>query len=381
MAARQRRYFPFTRRRAAWSWWRLSLLAAMAAAGCGERGDGAAGGPAERSGPRAFRVQIRPAQVRDVVYAVQAPGSLEAEQVVQVVAQVEGSVTEVTFNEGDPVSPQTVLARIDPERHQLNAQRARAAFDRSQADLRRAEAELARREELARAELLSQEELNRAREEVESLRATVSERKAESDLAQQAYERSTVRPPVAGEINRREVAVGQYVDSGDILATLVNTNRLRLRFKASEAESVRLREGESVGFQVPALGPKDFAATIYHVSEGADPATRQVEILAWVLNPGRLLKPGFFVEVRAEVESHQQAVVIPERGVQATENGFVVFTAEDGKAKARRVKLGLRDKDGWVEILSGLEGGAQVVIEGGEMLRDGAPIVTEEKLS
>jgi RND family efflux transporter MFP subunit len=361
--------------------WPLSLLAIWTLFGCGQKENGAAAGEEERGGPRAFRVQVEPAQVRDVVYAMEAPGSLEAEQVVQVVAQVEGAVTEVSFNEGAQVTAQTVLARIDPQRYQLNAQRARAAFERSQADLRRAESELQRREQLARAELLSQEELNRAREEAESLRSTVSERKAESDLAQQELERSTVRPPIAGEINRREVAVGQYVKSGDMLATLVDTQRLRLRFKVSEAESVRLREGGSVAFRVPALGPQSFEATIYHVSEGADPATRQVEILAWVRNRGQLLKPGFFVQVRAEVDSHNQAVVIPERGVQATEGGFVVYTAQDGKAKVHAVQIGLRDKDGWVEILSGLEGNEKVVVGGGEMLRDGAPIVTERPSS
>ncbi|HEX9637367.1 MAG TPA: efflux RND transporter periplasmic adaptor subunit [Acidobacteriota bacterium] len=359
----------------------FGLLATLFATGCGQRGDGAAPGQGEPSGPRAFQVRVEPAQLRDIVYAVEAPGSLEAEQVVQVVAQVEGSVTEVRFDEGDRVSPETVLARIDPQRYELSARRARATYESSQADLRRAEAELERREELARAELLSLEELTRAREEVESLRAIVNQRKAESDLAEQDHERSTVRPPIAGEINRREVAVGQYVQPGDMLATLVNTQKLRLRFKVSEAESVQLREGEQVRFKVPALGPQDFAASIYHVSEGADPATRQVEILAWVQNPGQQIKPGFFVQVRAEVESHQRAVVIPERGVQATEKGFVVFTAVDGKAKSNTVQVGLRDKDGWVEILAGLEGGAAVVVEGGEVLRDGAPIAVEERSS
>jgi multidrug efflux pump subunit AcrA (membrane-fusion protein) len=99
-----------------------------------------------------------------------------------------------------------------------------------------------------------------------------------------------------------------------------------------------------------------------------------VECLARVDNPGGVLKPGFFAEIRADVESHRGAVVVPERAVLSTDRGFVVFEVVDGKAVERRVALGLRTKDGGIEIASGLKPDAQVVTDGGDVLRDGAPV-------
>ena len=113
------------------------LVAAAFAAGC-SRSQGAPAPAGRRAG---VTVSVQPVAVRDVVYSIQAVGSLEADEVVQVTAEVEGAVTAVLFDEGLRVSPRTVLARIDPERYRLEAQRAEAAYRKAQADQRRAEAD------------------------------------------------------------------------------------------------------------------------------------------------------------------------------------------------------------------------------------------------
>jgi multidrug efflux system membrane fusion protein len=174
-------------------------------------------------------------------------------------------------------------------------------------------------------------------------------------------------------INTKTVETGQFVRTGTVLATLVDTSRLRLRFKVSEAESLRARGGQTLTFHVGALGGKTFTATVYHVSDMADPNTRQVEVLAWVKNPGEL-KPGFFAEVNLASETRQAAVVVPESAVQASERGFVVYAVQDNKARARQVQVGLRTGTGLVEILSGLKAGEMVVVEGSDRLADGIAV-------
>jgi membrane fusion protein (multidrug efflux system) len=99
-----------------------------------------------------------------------------------------------------------------------------------------------------------------------------------------------------------------------------------------------------------------------------------VECLARVERDAALLKPGFFVEVRADVESRKGAIVVPERAILPTERGFVAYEVLDGRAVRRPVQLGLRTRDGGVEILAGLERGAVVVTDGGDVLRDGSPV-------
>jgi len=332
--------------------------------------------PSAPVGP-ATRIATAPVTVRDVTTTIDALGSVEAEEEVRVVATVEGLVTRVRFREGDRVTPDTVLIEIDPERYRLLAEQARARLESATAEQRKAESDLRRREQLATQEppLVSTEEVERARQEVDRLTAAAGVSRAASELAEQDRRRSIVRPLVPGIINSRSVSTGQHVESKDVIATLVDTSRLRLRFKVSEADSVRLREGMQVSFSAAAWPGRSFSARIFHVSSAAETASRMVEVLARVEDPDPALKPGFFADVKAAVDSRKDALLIPERAVLATERGFVVFEVRDGVARQRTVTLGLRTADGAVEILSGLGRDALVVTDGGAILKDGSPVI------
>src|SRR5262249_13405731 len=96
----------------------------LLAAGCGKT-------PSASARPKAAALSVRVAPVVDqeVVYRIKALGSLEAEEMVQVTAEVEGAVTDVRFHEGDRVTPASVLLRIDPERFRLEAEQAEASYN------------------------------------------------------------------------------------------------------------------------------------------------------------------------------------------------------------------------------------------------------------
>ena len=344
----------------------LALAALSACSGAGSS-------PNAKPERPALAVHIARVAVKDVVYRIKALGGLEAQDQVQVTAEVEGAVSEVRFHEGDRVTPQTILLRIDPERYRLELERTDATLRQATADAERAEADLRRREELAGAQLVAPEELARSRQETARLRAAGEAARVARAIAQQNVRRSEVRAPIGGVINTRTVDTGQFVKTGDVLATLVETSRLRLRFKVSDAESVYARVGGLVTFRVSALGARDFPARIYHVGQVADPATRQVEVLAWVRNTGEL-KPGFFAEVMLGGESKKDALVVPEGAVLASEQGFVTYVVEKGVAHQRPIQVGLRTGDGLVEIVDGLLPGEAVVIEGSDRLDDGTPV-------
>jgi membrane fusion protein, multidrug efflux system len=322
---------------------------------------------------QALRVRVAPVLVQDVVHQIKALGSLEAQDMVQVTAQVEGVVTDVRFREGDHVGPATLLLRIDPDRFRVEAEQARAAREQATAELGRAQADLQRREALAQNELLSAEELTRSRGENARLGAGLDVTKATYEIALQNQRRSELKPPITGVINTRTVDTGQFVRMGTVLATIVDVSRLRLRFKVSEAESLRAKEGGKVTFRVEPVGPRDFGAHIYHVGRVADPQTRQVEVLAWVDSPEDL-KPGFFAEVTLQGEKKKDALVVPESAIQASERGFVTYVVKEKTARVRSVDLGLRTGTGVVEILSGLNAGDFVVSEGSDRLADGMAV-------
>ena len=352
----------------------LLAIGGLAAFTFGTLGCSGAGGSSSPPPGRApIAVRTAPVTVRDVVYRIEALGSLEPDELTQITAQVEGAVSEVLFREGDRVTPETVLLRIDPERYRLETERAEAALHQAVADAERAGADLRRREELAESRLVAPEELARSRQETARLQAVAEAARVARAIAEQNLERAEVRPPAAGVINTRTVDTGQFVKTGDLLATLVNTARLRLRFRVSDAESLSAREGAEVTFRVSALGARDFPARIYHVGQVADPVSRQVEVLAWVRNPG-VLKPGFFAEVSLPGPSKDEALVVPEGAVLASEQGFVAYVVGGATVHERPIQLGLRTGDGLVEILDGLKRGETVVVEGSDRLADGAAV-------
>lgn len=341
------------------------VLGALIAGGCADKSSAASG----RKEARGLAVRTATVVARDVVYSVKALGSLEPEELVQITAEVSGAAKEVSFQAGDHVSAETVLVRIDPERYRLEADQAEAVHRRAVADAKRAESDLVRREELARGQLVAAEELNRSRQETERLRADAAAADAARKIAIQNLRRSAVRAPRAGQMNTRTVETGQFVQVGNVLATLVDPRRLRLRFKISESESMKAKPGQVVAFHVASLGDREFTARVYHVSNVADPATRQVEVLAWVENPGDL-KPGFFAEVTLATGTNRNAVVIAESAVLSSERGFVVYVVDRGRARERPVQIGLRAGGGTVEIMSGLRAGETIVTEGSDRLAD-----------
>lgn len=362
-------------------------VSALAFSGCGKDekaaaagGQGTAGAQ-QAAGRRQPTVVVRPVSTRDVVYTVESVGTLEAEEEVKIPARVSGPVTKVSFQEGDAVTPQTVLAEIDPARYALEYARAKAGVEQATAVLHDAQQAYDQRAGLRKQDRgwVSDEELRRYETALERAKADLSRATTDLNLAQKNLDDSKVRPPFAGIINAKLVATGEYVRPEGVIGTIANVRTLKLRFTVPEVDAGRVEVGQPVRFSVRAHPDREFTASIFFVSTTADPTTRKVEIKARCDNPDGLLKPGFFTAVQLQTGLHHAAVMVPEEAVIPTEVGFVTYVVEDGVARQRRVEIGLRDK-GEVEILKGLRPGERLVVRGGHVIADGMPVQTTDKM-
>ncbi len=365
---------------------RKAIVMVLFLAACRPGGPPPAGGPGGAGAKRAFPVEVASVVTEDVQYAIEAVGSLEPQEEVRVTARVSGVVEKLHFEEGTKVTLRTVLAEIDRSRYKLLADRARASQEKAAADVKKAEIVLRNREELKKKDpgYASDEEIATLTSQLTFARAAAAEAKSSLDLALQDLEYSEVRSLITGTINTKGVSTGQYVTLGSPLASIVDESKLKLRFKVSESESVKIAAvlggDRRVSFAVRPLPGKTFQAELLHISPQANSQTRTVECLAVVGNPGSVLKPGFFATVRAVVDTHEKAVVVPDSAVLPTDRGFVAFVVKDGKARQRSVRAGLFVREGVVEILEGLVPGDRLVVSGAAALRDGVDVV-EKKAS
>ena len=357
---------------------------AAAAGGQGTAGAQQAAGPNPGGGAAGRRqptVVIRPVSTRNVVYVIESVGTLEAEEEVRIPARVAGPVTKVSFQEGDAVTPQTVLAEIDPARYALEYARARAGSELSTAVLHDAQQAYDQRASLRKQDpgWVSDEELRRYETALERGKADLARATTDLNLAQKNLDDSRVRPPFAGFINAKLVSTGEYVRPEGVIGTIANVRTLKLRFTVPEVDAGHIEVGQPVRFSVRAHPDREFTATIFFVSTTADPTTRKVEIKARCDNPDGLLKPGFFTAVQLQAGLHHAAVMVPEKAVIPTEVGFVTYVVDQGIARQRKVEIGLRDK-GEVEILKGLQSGEALVVRGGHVIADGIPVQTTDKM-
>jgi len=324
----------------------------------------------------AFPVEVQEVKAQSLVYSINAVGSIEAFEKVQVTARVSGVVDRVLFSEGNFAKVDQVLVEIETERYRLAVEAAQAAYEKAVAAQADAEAGLKRREAAVRDTpgLIPGEEVETWRTKVSLTKSDVAQAKAALNQANLNLHDAYVRAPFSGIIQTRTVQTGQYVETGMVLATLVRRDPLLLRFKVAERDSAQMHPGSKALFKIRD-SEQEYSSKIIHVAASADQVSRMVEVTAEINDTkDETLRAGAFAEVVVPVSSSRMTPVVPLTAVRPSERGFIAFVVENDIAAERILTLGMRTADGQVEVLAGLKPGEILVIRGGEALRSGAHV-------
>jgi len=180
---------------------------------------------------------------------------------------------------------------------------------------------------------------------------------------------AVVRAPIAGTVIARAISQGQYVQSvaagaSTPLLTLSDLSRVYLNANLREADAARVHVGDRVQTRVAALSGRVFTGRVEAVGAAVDPASRRVTARATVDNPGGLLRPGMFAEMRLVGTASAEHPAVPENAVVYEGDGAHVWVAHpDRTLEVRAIRAG-RVQDGRVEVLGGLRAGEQVVTSG-----------------
>jgi len=320
---------------------------------------------------RDLRVTLGKAESRAAGETVSALGELHVneEAYAEVAAPVSARVTKVLAKVGDVVTVGQVLAQLNsPE---LGESRAGVEAAQARLDVARKNAE--RKRGLAADRLIPE------REKIEA-DAALSEAEAAYNVAASSLRKYggaagetslAIKSPIAGTIIDRTVVMGQLADPSKTLFRVGDLSTLWLIAHVFERDAVRVAVDRHATASFAALPAKSTPAVVRSIGREVDAASRTIAIRLDVPNPDGILRPGMSATASIPLGDANDApvVVVPAASVQRVGEAWVVFIPHGPDAfEARRIGRG-RDLAGQVEVLSGLVGGDELVIDGAFLLK------------
>jgi RND family efflux transporter MFP subunit len=350
----------------------LAVLVAVQAA-CGAHPDG---GPASAEDPAAWvgRENITRAVRETLEVGPGITGTLEPERQATIRAEVGGAVVALAVEPGQPVDRGAVLARLDDSG-------IRDAFASSEAQVRTAEmnVELARRNaaraaRLAEGGAIADRELETADWNRQSAEAQLEDARARLASAAKQLERTVLRAPFAGVIAERPVRLGDVVQSGAVLLTIIDPLSLQYEGTVPVDALGSVRPGAPVRLTVTGAGAAPVSGRVSRVNPALDPVSRQVRVTVTVPNPGGRLLAGLFAEGRVASEVREGIVVtaaaVDRRGLRP-----LVMRLKGGLVERVEVDLGLEDRARErIEVVRGLAAGDTLLLGGARGLPPGSAV-------
>jgi membrane fusion protein (multidrug efflux system) len=362
------------------------MVAAALLAGCGPAGNAQTAGGGMPP-PEVGVLTVAPGEVGLVT---ELPGRLEPSRVAQVRARAAGIVQRRLFQEGSDVRSGQPLFTIDPAPYAAAHASAQATLARAQANLGQASALAERYKPLVEANAISKQDYANAVAAQKQAEAEVAAGRAAVQTAQINLNYASVTAPISGRIGRALVTEGALVGQGEPtpLAMIQQTNPMYVNFTQSASEVMKLRRALEQGRLKRAAG-REGAMVRVVLEDGSeypqpgrllfsdltvDATSGQIMLRAEVPNANGVLLPGLYVRVRLEQAKAGNAVLLPQQAVTRSGQGDTVTVVDkEGKPGPRNVKVGGEQAGQWV-ILDGLKAGDQVVVDGFQKMRPGAPV-------
>ncbi len=302
--------------------------------------------------------EVRARAVRDEFRAV---GTIEADENIQVVSELNAVVRALPFTEGQHVAAGALLAQLDDREF-------RAEAERAEAERRQAASNHERSQKLAEQHLISPRELDDAR-------AALDVAEANAALASARLDKTRIRAPFDGVVGTRLVSPGAYLKSGDAITNLARLAVLKVTFTAPERLMGTLNPGVPVSVSVPAFPGETFIGHVTVVDPILDPDTRTIRLLARIPNGAGRLRPGMSANVSVALAERPRALVVPDEAVFAEgDQSFVYVVNGDSTVTRAPIVLGSRDSMR-VEVVRGLASGQRVVRAGYQKLFEGARVM------
>ena len=319
----------------------------------------------------------------DIGININALGTVTSLATVTVRTQISGYLQKIDFTEGNEVKKGDLLAEIDPRPYEATLAQAKGQLARDEAALKGAQVDLTRYQGLAAQNAVPRQTLDTQIALVAQNQGTVEADKASVKSAEVNLAYCRIISPLDGRVGLRQVDQGNYVTPGDAngLVVITQLQPISVLFTVPEDNLQAIAKRLQTGAVLPATaldrtGTSKIAdGSLQTFDSQIDPTTGTIKLRAQFPNDDRLLYPNQFVNIRLLLDTHKDVTTMSTAGIQRGAPGtFVYLVNADSTVSVRPVKLGVTDRD-HVEVLSGLNPGDRIVIDGADKLRDGAKIV------
>lgn len=324
---------------------------------------------------------------QDVPLQVDLPGRTSAFRKAEVRPQVSGIIQKRLFEEGAEIKAGTPLYQIDSATYEAALNSAKAELQRAQANADAAIARESRYKNLVKLKSISQQDYDDALATSGQAKAGVAAAKAAVVNAQINLKYTKVLAPIDGVIGKSNVTEGALVSAGqaEVLANIIQLNPIYVDVSQSVDEQLQLRrdmlkghvsvnDSAKVRLLLDDGSVYEHEGVLEFAEVGVNESTGTVTLRAQFTNPDRLLLPGMFVRTQLDEGVRTNALLAPQRGITRDRSGnaTAMVINDEGIVELRQLKTGRAVGDQWL-ILDGLAVGDQLIVEGLQKVKPGAP--------
>lgn len=300
---------------------------------------------------------------------VEAVGSLRAVNGADLSLEVSGIVDQIDFNSGDDVAAGVVLLRLRSDDDEAKLQALQATADLAQVTYDRDVKQW-------KAQAISQANVDTDTFNLKNARAQVEQQKAMLD-------KKVLRAPFAGHLGIRAVDKGQYLNAGTTVVTQQALDPIYADFFLPQQALDQVKIGQAIAAKVDTYPGQHFTGKVTAINPQVDASSRNVQVRATLGNADRRLLPGMYATVDIDIGAPQRHITLPQTAVAYNPYGSTVFLVEQqGAARSAQqsfVTTGARRGD-QVAVLSGVKEGDVVVTAGQMKLRNGSPVMIDNKV-
>jgi multidrug efflux system membrane fusion protein len=330
----------------------------------------------------AVSVTVRTVKPHPVRIWSEFSGRLQAVDAAEIRPEVSGRITEVRFRDGQTVKAGEVLFVIDPRPYEAAVAKAEASLASAKTNARFAKAEMERAARLIKTQAIAASVYDSRTNADRVAQANILSAEADLKDARLDLEHAYVKAPIGGRVSRAELTVGNLVQAGSnapLLTSIVSMDSIYADFDVDEAtyvKSVRAHadtteKERQIPVELTVQGDSEqvYRGTIYSFDNRINPGTGTIRARARFANEDHALVPGMFAAIRLASASDDSAILVPARAVGNNQNKrFVYVVGDDGKVGYREVALG-QQVEGQRIVLSGLNAGDRVIVDGLQHVR------------